>query len=54
MKKQLTAAILLSMLLGGCGFQSGMNRQVDEDFQYAGCFPASFSLNRYSFHSYSA
>ncbi|WP_458420687.1 YhcN/YlaJ family sporulation lipoprotein [Bacillus pumilus] len=31
MKKQLTAAILLSMLLGGCGFQSGMNRQVDED-----------------------
>nr|MDF9458231.1 hypothetical protein [Bacillus pumilus] len=25
MKKQLPAAILLSMLLGGCGFQSGMN-----------------------------
>ncbi|MDG3045381.1 YhcN/YlaJ family sporulation lipoprotein [Bacillus sp. B6(2022)] len=31
MMKQLTATILLCMLLGGCGFQSGMNRQVDED-----------------------
>lgn len=30
MKKR-TASILLCMILGGCGFQSGMNRQVDED-----------------------
>ncbi|OLP63512.1 hypothetical protein BACPU_31660 [Bacillus pumilus] len=31
MIKRLTASILLCMLLGGCGFQSGMNRQIDEN-----------------------